>query len=154
LGSSANRWNLVVFELLTVVVMKSTVFWDIMPCSPLKVNQRFRGAYHLHLQGRRISRARNQWQALLVSCVAYSSTLKMEVICFPKTSVDFQWTTWHYIPEDSTLQMELAQKSSKKLLLFKIYYYYYCCCCCCYFYFTIWKVVGSIPDELRIFQLT
>jgi hypothetical protein len=24
------------FEVLTVVVMKSTIFWDIMPCSPLK----------------------------------------------------------------------------------------------------------------------
>jgi hypothetical protein len=26
------------FEVLTVVVMKSTVFWDITPCSLLKVN--------------------------------------------------------------------------------------------------------------------
>jgi hypothetical protein len=26
-----------------VVVMKSTIFWDIMMCSPLKVNRRFRG---------------------------------------------------------------------------------------------------------------
>jgi hypothetical protein len=25
-------------EILTAVVMKSTVFWDITPCSPLKVN--------------------------------------------------------------------------------------------------------------------
>jgi hypothetical protein len=29
------------FEVLTAVVMKSTVFWDIMPCSPLRVNRRF-----------------------------------------------------------------------------------------------------------------
>jgi hypothetical protein len=26
------------FEVLTVVVTKSTIFWDITPCSPLKVN--------------------------------------------------------------------------------------------------------------------
>jgi hypothetical protein len=26
------------FEGLTAVVMKSTIFWDITPCSPLKVN--------------------------------------------------------------------------------------------------------------------
>jgi hypothetical protein len=26
------------FEVLTAVVMKSTVFWDITPCSPLSVN--------------------------------------------------------------------------------------------------------------------
>jgi hypothetical protein len=55
------------FEVLTVVVMNSTVFWDILPCSPLKVNRRFGRIYRLHIQGRRISRARNQhesrWQA-------------------------------------------------------------------------------------------
>jgi hypothetical protein len=29
------------------------------------------------------------------------STLTMEAICSSKTSVDTQWTTWHYIPEDN-----------------------------------------------------
>jgi hypothetical protein len=29
---------LVGFEVLTPVLMKSTVFWDITPCSPLKFN--------------------------------------------------------------------------------------------------------------------
>jgi hypothetical protein len=28
------------FEVLTGVVMKSSVFWDITPCSPLKVSRR------------------------------------------------------------------------------------------------------------------
>jgi hypothetical protein len=36
--------------------MKSTVFWDITPYSPLKVNPHFGGTYRLHLQGPRISR--------------------------------------------------------------------------------------------------
>jgi hypothetical protein len=40
--------------------MKSTIFWDITPCSPLKVKLRFGGTYRLHLHGRRISQARNQ----------------------------------------------------------------------------------------------
>jgi hypothetical protein len=31
------------FEVLTAVVMKNTIFWDITPCSPLKVNRRFGG---------------------------------------------------------------------------------------------------------------
>jgi hypothetical protein len=31
--------------------MKSTIFWDIIPCSPLKVNRRFEEIYRLHLQG-------------------------------------------------------------------------------------------------------
>jgi hypothetical protein len=47
-------------------VTKSTIFWDITPCSPLKVNRRFRETHRFHLQGR-ISRARYQresrWQA-------------------------------------------------------------------------------------------
>jgi hypothetical protein len=92
------------FEVLTAVVMKSTVFWDITPYSSLNVNQRFGGTYCLHLQGQRISWARSQhesrWQAeaLLVSCLAYSSTLKMEPICSFRTLVDIHQTTWDYIP--------------------------------------------------------
>jgi hypothetical protein len=39
---------------------------------------------------------------MLVSCSAYSSTLKMETILSSEMVVDFQWTTQHYIPEDST----------------------------------------------------
>jgi hypothetical protein len=39
------------FEVLTAVVMNSYVLWDITPCSPF------------HLQGRRISHARNQSEA-------------------------------------------------------------------------------------------
>jgi hypothetical protein len=37
---------------------------------------------------------------MLVSCSAYSSTLKREVTCSSETSVDFQRTTRRYIPED------------------------------------------------------
>jgi hypothetical protein len=40
---------------------------------------------------------------LLVSC-CYSLTLKKEAICYSELSVDFQWTTRRYIPEDDTLQ--------------------------------------------------
>jgi hypothetical protein len=55
------------FEVLAAVVMNSTIFWDITPCSPLKFNRRFGETYRLHLQCRKMSRARNQresrWQA-------------------------------------------------------------------------------------------
>jgi hypothetical protein len=44
------------FEVLTPVVMESTIFWNITPCTPLKFNRRFGGTYRLHLYGRRISR--------------------------------------------------------------------------------------------------
>jgi hypothetical protein len=46
-----------------------SVFWDIMLCSAMKVNQHFRGTYCLHLQGQRGS----QWQ-LLFSCLRFSET--------------------------------------------------------------------------------
>jgi hypothetical protein len=36
----------------------------------------------------------------LISCLAYSSTLKMEEICYSETSVEFQQTTRPYIPEE------------------------------------------------------
>jgi hypothetical protein len=42
------------FEVVTAVVTKSSIFWDITPYIPLKVNRCFRGTYSLHLQGRRI----------------------------------------------------------------------------------------------------
>jgi hypothetical protein len=48
------------FEVLSVVVMKNFVFWDITPCIPLKVNQRFGRTCRLHLHGRRISRNKKQ----------------------------------------------------------------------------------------------
>jgi hypothetical protein len=48
------------FEVLTAVVMKSSMFWDKTPCSALKVKRRFGGTCRLHLQGRRISQARSR----------------------------------------------------------------------------------------------
>jgi hypothetical protein len=34
----------------------------------------------------------------------------MEAICSSETSVDTQWTTWRYIPEDGTLQSSFYLK--------------------------------------------
>jgi hypothetical protein len=50
-------------EVLTAVAMKSYIFWDITPSSPLKVNRRLGGKSGLHLQGRRVGQARNQHKA-------------------------------------------------------------------------------------------
>jgi hypothetical protein len=50
---SLNFVYLVAFEVFTAVVMKSTISWDITPCSPLSVNRRFGGTYRPHLQGRK-----------------------------------------------------------------------------------------------------
>jgi hypothetical protein len=78
-------------EVLTPVVMKSTIFWDITSCSPLSVKRCFGRSYRLHLQGRKNTRARNQhesrWKgaaSTLVSCSLIFSTLKMERNVPPK----------------------------------------------------------------------
>jgi hypothetical protein len=54
------------YRVCRYVIMKISVFWDIVLCNPLKIYWRFRGTCLLHLQGFRISWARNQqnwWQA-------------------------------------------------------------------------------------------
>jgi hypothetical protein len=48
----------------------------------------------------------------LVSCLSYSSTLKMEVTCSSKMSVDIQPTTQCYILEDWTLLLSLCHQLS------------------------------------------
>jgi hypothetical protein len=68
------KYSLNIFKNVNIKILsylKSTIVWDITPWSPLKVNRSFGGTYRLHLQGRRISRGRNQpesrwqWEALL-----------------------------------------------------------------------------------------
>jgi hypothetical protein len=63
---------------LLAVVLNSSVFCDITPYSPLKVNRCFGRDYRLHFQGRRITRTRNH-------------------LCFPPAfmllfSLTFSWT--------------------------------------------------------------
>jgi hypothetical protein len=81
-------------EVLTAVVMESTIFWDIARCSLLSVNRSFGGTCHLCLPGRRIRQARNQHEALLATYLVYSLTLKMEATSSSETSVGFRQTIW------------------------------------------------------------
>jgi hypothetical protein len=48
---------------LTVVLVKSSSYWDIQLYTPLKVNRNFEGTCHLHPQGREISQARQEHEA-------------------------------------------------------------------------------------------
>jgi hypothetical protein len=43
--------------------LRSSIFWHITPCSPLSVNRRFGSTYRLHLQGPKISWAKNSVKA-------------------------------------------------------------------------------------------
>jgi hypothetical protein len=96
-------FNRLVSTYFKILYLKSSIFWDKTPCSPLKVNRRFGGIYRLHLEDRRISQVRNncesRWQAeraysvllpalTVVSCSDYSN-LKMEGICSCETSLTF-----------------------------------------------------------------
>jgi hypothetical protein len=63
--------------------MKSSIFWDIMPYSPLKIDQRFGGTYRLHLHERRI----------------YQTETSRACLIATETSVHFQRTTRSKIKE-------------------------------------------------------
>jgi hypothetical protein len=94
------------------MVMKNPIMWDITPFLPLKSNRRFRGTCRIHVRGRRISQASIHREAsgkqvhsnLLFGLLL---GLKMEETCSSKTSIDFQWTTRRYIPENRTLHVFL-----------------------------------------------
>jgi hypothetical protein len=66
--------------------VKSYIFWKITLCGQLKVNRRFGGTCCFLVIC-----------FMLVSCLAYSSTPKMEENCSSKTSVEFQWAVWRHI---------------------------------------------------------
>jgi hypothetical protein len=51
-------------EVLSVVTVKSIIFWYVTPCSPVEVHRRFGGPYYVHLQNRRVNQARNHQQHL------------------------------------------------------------------------------------------
>lgn len=73
----------------------TTVFSNVIPCNPVEVHVCFGGTYRLLPQGRRVSEARNQHKAcacrrlLLVSYLAYLSTLMVEEIRLFDTSINF-----------------------------------------------------------------
>jgi hypothetical protein len=70
------------FEVLTTVIMRSTISWDTMVCSSLKVKALLAPWFH----------------AGFLLGLFFNPEDEGDM------SVDFQWTTQHYSPEDSTLQ--------------------------------------------------
>jgi hypothetical protein len=116
--------------------MKSglAVFWDI-----IRISRRFGGTYHLHLRSRRISQARKQkispnytklqtirlYSFMLVSCLAYSSTLRMVLFSFEM--LGSLRTTRRYSPKDITLLFVShdIRISFLNILKFSGYYMYH-----------------------------
>jgi hypothetical protein len=112
-------------EVLTALVVNNTVFWYITPCSRLKISRSFGGICRLHLQGRRINRARNQPcfppAFTLVSCSFHIYTLKMKATCSTETLADFQRTTRRYTTDDSTLHLHAIRFCLPRLFI--LFYY-------------------------------
>jgi hypothetical protein len=96
---------------------------------PLKLNKHFGGKCTLHLHGHGHE---SMWQAestfTLVSPLFYSLTLKMKVTCPSKMSVDFQRTTWHYIPRQNSVNNQFTCAPSwYTILTCKLTYYKFHC---------------------------
>jgi hypothetical protein len=81
-------------DVKTAVVMKSSVFWDITTCSPLKVSRCFRGTYRLHFQGR-ISRARYQREA---GCKQVGSACHLPSCWYLARLILRPWRWRRYVP--------------------------------------------------------
>jgi hypothetical protein len=73
-------------HVLLAVTMKSTVFWAVLLYGPEEVRN-FRGTYHIHLQGQRVSQARNQqkadipsicWNFSELQCITTTTNVQLE----------------------------------------------------------------------------
>jgi hypothetical protein len=113
------------FEVFRTVVMKSSIFWDITLCTLLKINQHFRGTcqFHFKVQGGTAFHLLSRWFLAWLIFL----TLTTEATCSFKTSVDFQQTTWRYIPEDRTLHSKECTWMWRELRMF------------CKFVIIVWK---------------
>jgi hypothetical protein len=74
----------------TSCFMKRAIFWDITPCSPLRVNRRFGGTCRLHFQGRKMSCTRDQRES---SCHLLSRWSLAQLIFIP-------WRWSRYVPRN------------------------------------------------------
>jgi hypothetical protein len=95
--TTASEQNCVGFDVRPPVVMKSCVFWDITPCSPLKVNRRFVGA----------CRATYFHAGFLLSL--FFDPGDGGDMCL--RNVGWQRTTRRYIPEDRTLETNARSRN-------------------------------------------
>jgi hypothetical protein len=79
-------------NVLTAVMMKITIFWDVIPCSLIVTYGHLRGMYSLYLMGRRGR--------------VYFLTVNMEIVGFPETLVNGS-TKWHKVREHGVVYVSV-----------------------------------------------
>jgi hypothetical protein len=79
-------------------LLKSTSFWHVVPCNPVEAYGRFGGTCSLHIQGWRVSQARNQLSGYMLSykviCVCIICVYIIQV-----TRENLRYSTMHGIRE-------------------------------------------------------
>jgi hypothetical protein len=99
------------FQVPTEVVTKSSIFWDITPCSPLNVNRYFGGTGRFHLQGQIISQAKNCHEVGNCSCwlqLIYS----LWVLCTQLIEHNRNLITHNRMQSAKIQQRRIAERSS------------------------------------------
>jgi hypothetical protein len=94
-------------------LLKSIIFWDMTPCSPLSYNQRFGGTYRLHHQGRR-----NRFSKPVSKQVASRSRMILLATCLLNLFL-WPWRWRRYVPPERRLKLNgLHSIISQKIILF------------------------------------
>jgi hypothetical protein len=83
------------FKILTVVIMKSTIFWNVIPCSLIEV----RRIVLLPSAGSKTNQA-----TIKRHPPSRASTLMIETVCSSETPVNFNRTIRRHIPDDCILR--------------------------------------------------
>jgi hypothetical protein len=101
---SSIRAQVYIAQIRTEIIFNNSTFWDIMLLTPVRNSA--------------------LWFAsclIIVSCLAYFSTLKMEMTLFSEISVDFCWTTLRYNSENINLHNELCENLRSHIKLDSLY---------------------------------
>jgi hypothetical protein len=90
------------------------VFWDILSCSQIDVDRRFKGAYGLHHVGDERDLESSGMYCRVVEKMEIA--LMMDAVRPSETSVNICLTTRQYIPEDSKLDIAFSTGTNEYVL--------------------------------------
>jgi hypothetical protein len=111
--------------------MNGTIIWDMMPCSLVEFPS--------------VLKEYTDTCFLLVTCLVYFASLKMEAVSCSEILVDLYQTTWYCIPEDSTQVTAVRTSRPTHLIDFVISVF-----CCCFVQRSIGNMTNNTMLILRI----